>query len=70
MTMFLRLLYIAGNKETYLWLHKLPDIFRRISMKFGFSGQTFLAVPNIKFQEKPSSRNRADTCRQTGGETD
>jgi len=38
--------------------------------KCGFSRQTFLEVPGIKFYENPSSRNNADTCRETDGRTD
>ena len=29
-----------------------------------------IKVRNIKFQENPTSRNRADTCKHTDGQTD
>jgi len=34
-----------------------------ISIKFGFSGQLFMKVPNIKFHGHPSSGSRGDTRR-------
>jgi len=41
-----------------------------ISIKFGFSEQIFMKVPNIKFHGHPSSRSRVDTRRKTDRQKD
>ena len=43
---------------------------RPISTKFGVSREIFINGPNIKFHANPSRWSRADTCGETGGQTD
>ena len=43
------------------------QVTRTILMKFGISRQSFMEVPNIRFQAYPSSESRTDTCGQTDG---
>jgi hypothetical protein len=43
---------------------------RQISTKFGVAREIFINVPDIKFRANPSHWSRADTCRETEGQTD
>jgi hypothetical protein len=47
----------------------MPDFFPVVT-KFGFYGQIFVEVCNIKFHENPSSGSRADVCGQIDRQTD
>ena len=44
--------------------------FCRILMKFKFSGQIFGKVPNIKFNQNPSSKSRVVPCGRTERQTE
>jgi len=60
-------IFLAGIQNTYRCVNVTFPIFCSIVTKFGLSRQTFIKGPNIKFHGNPSSRCRADACRQTEG---
>jgi len=51
-------------------LCRLPESFRPILSKNGFSKQIFVQVTSIKLNGNSSIGSRADTCGQTDGQTD
>jgi hypothetical protein len=54
------------QQQTSLYLHVVSDIFFPILTKSVISRQTLKEIPNIKFNVKPSSGSRTDTCGQAG----
>jgi hypothetical protein len=60
----------ANNAERYLGFHpKCPTVLPNLT-KFGFSQQTFIEVPNIKFLRNPSTGCCTDKYGQTARRTD
>jgi hypothetical protein len=57
---------VSANNETKNGLRKVVH-FCPIVTKFGASPHILVKVPNIKFNENPSSGSLVDTCGQTDG---